>query len=268
MTTPFLRWAGGKRWLSQYVVELATRLEFKRYFEPFLGSGAVFFSLAPSRAVLSDANKDLIETYIALKADWQGVAHALAYHGRNHSEPYYYRVRESVPEGAIARAARFIYLNRTCWNGLYRVNKSGDFNVPIGTKKNVLLATDDFELISKRLKRCKLVCSDFRKIIDRARDRDLIYVDPPYTVNHDKNGFLSYNEKIFQWDDQIRLRDALLRAKRRGAYIIVSNAHHESIRDLYKEEFDIGEQERFSGISGASKGRHHGSEYVITGGIK
>lgn len=234
---PFLKWAGGKRWLTFSYPELLQQ-PFNRYIEPFLGSGAVFFHLAPQSALLADRNADLIETYQAIKDDWRRVIKELQKHNRNHSRRYYYTVRCLKPRNPYTRAARFIYLNRTCWNGLYRVNLRGEFNVPVGTKSSALLDTDDFEAIANLLSNVELRASDFEYIIDLARTGDLIFVDPPYTVKHNLNGFIKYNETLFSWDDQIRLKNALMRAKARGAKILVTNAYHASVKRLYK---DLGE---------------------------
>lgn len=231
---PFLKWAGGKRWLVSTYPELLT-LPFNRYIEPFLGSGAVFFHLAPQQAVLADRNQELIETYQAIKDNWKLVKQELQKHHRNHSKQYYYVIRDSRPRTQHTRAAKFIYLNRTCWNGLYRVNLRGEFNVPIGTKTKVVLDTDDFQSIARLLQTAELRVSDFEPIIDLAGSNDLIFVDPPYTVNHNLNGFIKYNEVLFSWRDQIRLRDCIGRAKDRGATIVLTNAYHKSIKQLYRE---------------------------------
>lgn len=261
--TPFLKWAGGKRWLEQY---LSTRLPtFNRYIEPFLGSGATYFRLKPKTAVLADLNSELITTYQAIKDDWNKVlGHLKKHHGR-HSHSYYYQMRAQKPRSAAGRAARFIYLNRTCWNGLYRVNLRGEFNVPIGTKTNVLLTTDRFDKISELLSSAELLSSDFESVIDRAEENDLIFADPPYTVKHNLNGFVKYNEKLFSWDDQIRLRDALMRAKKRGAHIILTNADHWSIRKLYKTHFQMHSIDRQSVIAASNSNRGICSELLILG---
>lgn len=136
------------------------------------------------------------------------------------------------------RAARFIYLNRTCWNGLYRVNLSGRFNVPLGTKTNVLLPTDNFIHASRALTDASLQSCDFERTIDRAGRGDFIFADPPYTVRHNNNGFIKYNQQIFSWDDQIRLRDSLWRAHLRGAKVLLTNANHTSVVQLY-EDFPV-----------------------------
>lgn len=176
VVAPFLKWAGGKRWLVANHKSIFPQF-FKTYFEPFLGSAAVFFYLAPNQAVLSDANKDLIEAYWVIKDNWQRLEKALMRHQRLHSNEYYYEMRDARPRTSVARAARFLYLNRTCWNGLYRVNLNGTFNVPIGTKSAVVLSSDNFEEVSARLKNAKLYVCDFEKTIDRAEAGDFVFVD-------------------------------------------------------------------------------------------
>src|SRR6266852_5391210 len=164
---PFLKWAGGKRWfVARYLDVLPS--QFNRYIEPFVGSGALFFALTPSRAILADLNADLIATYSAIKNDWKRVVGILAEYHKRHSKEFYYLVRSSRPRTLHCRAARFIYLNRTCWNGLYRVNRRGEFNVPVGTKEKVLLDADDFCQASVLLKGASLITSDFESVISRA----------------------------------------------------------------------------------------------------
>lgn len=259
---PFLKWAGGKRWLiSSYPDFLAH--PFNRYIEPFLGSGAVFFHLTPKKSILADRNKELIETYQAIKDDWERVGQELKKHHKNHSKKYYYSIRDSKPRNLCVRAARFIYLNRTCWNGLYRVNLKGKFNVPIGTKQRVILDTDNFEAVSRLLKNSDLISGDFEEIMELAGKNDLVFADPPYTIKHNLNGFIKYNEKLFSWDDQKRLRDAVVRARARGATIIISNANHPSVRELYK---GIGTQKvltRSSVLAADSGNRGKYQELVI-----
>ncbi|WP_242111968.1 DNA adenine methylase [Luteimonas aquatica] len=233
--TPFLKWAGGKRWLLRSHKMAFDLNGIERYVEPFVGSAAVFFSLQPKRALLNDANAELIETYKAIKSDWKSVLDLLRKHQRSHSDDYYYQVRDSAPTAQATRAARFIYLNRTCFNGLYRVNRRGEFNVPRGTKNSVLLDSDDFELISRKLSKVTLQSGDFERVVDQCGSGDFIYADPPYTVKHNNNGFIKYNEKLFSWSDQERLKDALIRASDRGARVLVSNADHPSIQELYAD---------------------------------
>lgn len=259
---PFLKWAGGKRWLVQKYPDLFPK-QFKRYFEPFLGSGAVFFSLLPKKGVISDCNGALVETYNAIKDDWALVEAKLKEHHRNHSKEYYYKVRQSKPQKPHTRAARFIYLNRTCFNGLYRVNKQGQFNVPVGTKQNAFLGTDNFEAVSKALSGFKIRQSDFEAIVGSARSGDFIFADPPYTVKHNANNFVKYNEELFHWDYQIRLRDALVRASDRGVLVMVTNAAHESVVELYEGCLNVDVLERKSVIASSPENRGMYKEIVV-----
>lgn len=228
---PFLKWAGGKRWLAAKT--LPQPAEFDRYLEPFLGGAAVFFSLLPARALLSDLNAELIELYRVMRDDPLRLTRILQVHHAVHNKDHYYAVRAWLPECPIERAARTLYLNRTCWNGLYRVNRKGEFNVPIGTKSSVLFDNDDFGRISWALAKAELRCCDFEGVIEEAGTGDFLFVDPPYTAKHNLNGFLKYNERMFSWTDQLRLRDALAGAISRGAGVVVTNADHNSVRDLY-----------------------------------
>lgn len=229
---PFLKWAGGKRWLIPKLSEIIPE-QYNRYIEPFLGGGAVYFSIKPSNAILGDINQELIDTYEAIKINWRSVVSTLGKHNKYHCKDYYYKVRSNLPKSQVGRAARFIYLNRTCWNGLYRVNLNGEFNVPIGTKTAVFLPTDNFKQISELLNTPALECADFEDTIKKAGEDDFVFIDPPYTVKHNKNNFIKYNEKLFSWDDQIRLRDAVIEATNRGAKVVVMNAHHDLIKELY-----------------------------------
>ena len=229
MIIPPLKWAGGKRWLVNADL-LPIPKKFERYVEPFLGSGAVFFRLQPTEAVLSDVNEELICLYSVIRNMPHKLHEAMEIHQKRHSEKYYYGVRASTPKDKVDVASRFLYLNRTCWNGLYRVNLKGEFNVPIGTKNTVIFDTDDFGELSKLLKRATIKCSDFEDVIDDCCNGDFLFLDPPYTVQHNFNGFLKYNEKIFSWEDQIRLRDSVFRAAKRGVIIALTNADHASIK--------------------------------------
>lgn len=184
-------------------------------------------------------------------------------HHRNHSSEHYYAERSKKYRSPIRKAARTLYLNRTCWNGLYRVNLRGEFNVPIGTKKGVLYESDDFSVLSNRLKCASFATEDFEKAIERAGPKDFIFADPPYTVKHNSNGFVKYNERIFSWEDQVRLRNCLLAAKRRGAKILLTNADHVSIRELYASGFMISTVQRASVIAASNIYRGRTTELVI-----
>ncbi|MFZ6673170.1 DNA adenine methylase [Undibacterium sp. Xuan67W] len=259
---PFLKWAGGKRWLASKFPEFFPDT-FNKYLEPFLGSGSIYFHLKPEIAILSDLNSELIETYSAIKNDWQKVFDHLVIHQRNHCKDYYYEVRGKNYESEFTRAAKLIYLNRTCWNGLYRVNLKGEFNVPIGTKNKVINAEESFFEIANLLQNAELINEDFESIVDRAITGDFLFVDPPYTVKHNYNGFVKYNENLFAWDDQIRLRDALIRAASRNVKILLTNACHESVIQLYEDFFQINIVERASVISGSNVGRGSYEEIIV-----
>lgn len=257
---PPLKWAGGKRWFAQNHRALLPE-KYGSYIEPFLGSGALFFSELPERARLSDLNEELINFYMVLRDFPLSLQRTLFAHQRKHSSEYYYKVRTSKPRTPVGKAARLLYLNRTCWNGLYRVNMQGRFNVPKGTKDKVILETDDFMSLSKVLKTADLSCQDFESAIDLAVSNDFLFVDPPYTVAHNNNGFIQYNQRLFRWEDQVRLRDAVLRAVERGVKVLVTNAAHQSVEDLYRG-FEIMHIERAGVIAGASASRGKFTEMV------
>jgi len=261
---PFLKWAGGKRWIADRLVKLLSTGS-GTYIEPFLGGGAVFFALQPAHAILSDSNPELINAYKALVADASRVHLLLRAHHRLHSVEYFYAMRAYKPRCEFRRAARFIYLNRTCWNGLFRVNLQGQFNVPIGTKTNVLMETDDWAAVASNLSNAEISCADFEVSIDRARTGDVVFADPPYTVKHNLNGFIKYNDALFSWADQVRLRDALMRAQERGARVVLTNANHRSVRDLYRKGFEFEAVSRASVLAAASKHRGQYEELLIRG---
>jgi len=263
--TPFLKWAGGKRWLVGGYADLFPA-EYGTYIEPFLGAGSVYFHLRPRRAVLGDANPELVAAYEAIKSDWRALQNSLRYRQRRHraNDDYYYWLRGKSPEDLTQKASRLIYLNRTCFNGIYRVNRQGQFNVPRGSKDKVIIETDDFESMSSLLKGAELVAGDFETLIDRATSGDFVFTDPPYTVRHNYNGFVKYNEILFSWGDQERLAKALLRAAQRGVKIMCTNANHKSIRDLYSSsEFSLQVASRFSTISADTASRKHFEELII-----
>lgn len=259
---PFLKWAGGKRWLTSKYGDIFPQ-KYNNYIEPFLGGGAVFFYLQPQCALLGDKNADLINAYKVIRDNWMDLYSELKIHHRNHSKEYYNSIRSQTPTDAVKRAAIFIYLNRTCWNGLYRVNLKGKFNVPIGTKSDVIYDDDDFEGISKLLDNKVIVSDDFKGLIDRAEKDDFVFVDPPYTVAHGSNGFLKYNESLFSWQDQERLAECLRSAKKRGVKVVATNADHDSVENLYMNDFKIERFSRPSTISGNSDARKKYTELVI-----
>lgn len=261
---PFLKWAGGKRWfIKNYNDLLPLNNEFNKYVEPFLGGGSMFFYLEPEDAILNDINSDLINTYEQIKINHLYIEKELKKLHNLHNRSLYYEIRDSRPTDALQKAIRFIYLNRTCWNGLYRVNRKNEFNVPIGSKDSVILENDNFENVSQKLKKAIFFAEDFEIIIEKAKKNDFIFIDPPYTVKHNKNGFIKYNETLFSWEDQIRLRNSVEKATKKGVKVLVLNANHDSIKDLY---FGLGELinvSRASVISGNKENRGIYEELVI-----
>ena len=260
---PFLKWAGGKRWLARRCMELFDT-DYERYIEPFLGGASMFFALRPSKSILADCNKRLIETYIEVRRDPEAIASALRRYQKLHSDDFYYSERKrKYARSARKRVAQLIYLNRTCWNGLYRVNCRGEFNVPRGTKTSVVLDTDDFCAVASALEGAELIAQDFDTTLSTAGEGDLVYVDPPYTVKHNYNGFGKYNENIFSWEDQVRLKAAVAAAIERGAKVAVSNADHATLRDLYRGVGRLETIRRQSVISGIARHRGEISELLI-----
>jgi DNA adenine methylase len=260
---PFLKWAGGKRWLAASYAELLPR-HFRRYFEPFLGGGAVFFSMTPESAVLSDLNERLVRCYDQIKQHPDRFSALMRMHQRKHSRLYYYEVRSKKLRSPLQKAAQFLYLNRTCWNGLYRVNLDGVFNVPVGTKNSVIFEGESFADYAAVLQGTELVACDFEETIDRAKKGDFLFVDPPYTVKHNFNGFAKYNEQIFRWADQVRLRKALDVAAARGVKILLSNAHHESVIELFSDLGKVHIVNRSSILAADSRYRSRVTEIAIS----
>jgi DNA adenine methylase len=259
---PFLKWAGGKRWLVRRYPQLFD-LKFNRYIEPFVGSGAVFFDLQPQRGIISDVNPALMNVYSVLRSDYRRVWVHLLEHARNHSDEYYYEVRSKAFRSDASRAAQFIYLNRTCWNGLYRENLRGEFNVPRGTKDTIIFADDDFAAVSEALASTKIMSGDFEKVFNAVKEDDFVFIDPPYTVKHNGNGFVKYNESIFSWNDQVRLANAVKLKARSGASILVTNAYHSTVIELYRSFATIVPVERASILSGDKSYRGKTQEALI-----
>jgi DNA adenine methylase len=165
---------------------------------------------------------------------------------------------------AFKEAARFIYLNRTCFNGMYRENLRGQFNVPRGTKDTVVFPIDDFASVARSLSRASLRSADFEHAIEKAKRGDFVFIDPPYTVRHNQNGFVKYNQRIFTWEDQERLCAAAFSAAKRGVRCLVTNANHPSIRKLYREADALLVVGRPSVMAGGLKGRGESTEIACT----
>lgn len=267
MDSTFLKWAGGKNWFVKNYSDLLPQ-NYNRYVDPFLGGGALYFHLEPPKAIVSDINDELITTYQAIATDWERVTKRLKLHAQKHCKEYYYKTRQSRPRSPHAIAARMIYLNRTCFNGIYRVNRSGDFNVPIGSKTTVILPTDFFDKRALIMRGTKFQTCDFEKTINKAREGDLLFCDPPYAVMDEKSGFVGYSKNLFSWDDQVRLSKAIERARKRGVMILMTNVNHPAIRGLYdRDKYRFLDASRKCCISGINKGRNTYNELIILSNI-
>ncbi|MDE6640076.1 MAG: Dam family site-specific DNA-(adenine-N6)-methyltransferase [Acetatifactor sp.] len=268
MGKTFLKWAGGKRWFVNREYQRFPEA-YNRYIEPFLGGGAVYFYLEPHEAILSDINSELINTYIAVRDDIELVYRNLRKHARNHSREYFYQVRDRNTRTMATSAARMIYLNKSCFNGIYRVNKQGKFNVPYGTTEEIIFDHDNFVKISKVLHNAQILCQDFELTIDMAQEGDFIFCDPPYAVINEERRFVGYNADVFSWQDQIRLANALTRAKNRNVKIIMTNVAHANVRTLYEnaEGFTFDTLQRQCFISGSSDGRKAYQELIVSANI-
>ena len=230
---PFLRWAGSKRYLLPTLVDLLPDV-FGTYWEPFLGGGSLLFLLKPKTAVVADSSAALIETYETVRDDVEGVMSALDEFAIDAET--YYKVRASRPQRRDERAARFIYLNKTCWNGLYRVNSSGEFNVPYGRPRTTnVVDPANLRSCSELLRSGGIAIrqGDFETSLLGVQAGDLVFLDPPYVTQHNNNGFVDYNETLFAWRDQERLAKAALRLAEGGVHVVVTNASHREVVDLY-----------------------------------
>jgi DNA adenine methylase len=233
--SPFLKWAGGK---TELLPEIESRLpkSFNTYWEPFIGGGALFFRLAPQSAVISDGNEELINCYLAVRDHVDDLISRLKKH--HVSKDYFLRLRKMQPWqlDPVDRAARLIYLNKTCFNGLYRVNQRGEFNVPFGEYKNprifdeTLLRTD-----SQVLKSAEVLCRDFRHLLYKAMPGDFIYFDPPYDPLSISSSFTSYSESPFDRREQKALAQVFRALDERGCHVMLSNSDTEMTRRLYKK---------------------------------
>lgn len=261
-TLPFLKWAGGKRKLiSQYEPFFPSRIA--RYFEPFLGGGAVFFHLAPKTAFLSDSNDALVALYRVVKDDVDRLIAKLKEH--KNEEAYYYRVRALSPDtlSPVERAARFVYLNKTCYNGLYRVNSKNEFNVPFGKYKKPRICDEErLRSASALLANATLTVSDFADAVEPAKKGDFVYFDPPYAPLTKTANFTSYTDKGFGEEEQVRLAETVARLAKKNVSVMVSNSDTPRIRDLYRA-FRIVEVQAARAINSKGNGRGKVTELLV-----
>lgn len=268
MAEAFLKWAGGKRWfIKKETHRLPAKDSFYRYVEPFLGGGSVFFYLEPHNAVLSDCNEELIKTYTALRDNFEGVYKHLLKHQSNNSKEYYYAVRAQLPNGPMAAAARMIYLNRACFNGIYRVNRKGHFNVPYGSGAPVSFNKEQLKRASLALQGAELIAQSYLVSIDETVEGDFLFCDPPYAVQTAES-FVGYNATTFTWSDQIKLAESVARAAERGVKVMVTNVDVPEVRALYDPDlFSIDTASRKCLIAGGNDGRQIYYEMIATSNI-
>ena len=269
---PFVKWAGGKRQiidkLKKYLPE-----DFDTYYEPFVGGGALLFELSPQRAVINDSNKELINVYKVLcnEEKFKKMCHTLNHYETSHSEAFYYEIRNKDRNkksfnrlADYTRAARTIYLNKACFNGLYRVNSKNEFNVPFGKKKKVntyegsnLITVSNYLTMNE----VKILCCDFEDAVKNAKKGDFIYFDPPY--DSDTSTFNSYTETGFDKEQQRRLAKVYKELDKKGCYVMLSNHNTKLINELYKD-YNIHIIEAKRNINSNGKKRGKVEEVIIT----
>lgn len=237
---PFLRWAGGKQKLTKYLINYAPESErYDRYYEPFIGGGSLFFKISPKKATLSDINIELINCYQQIAKSPEIIFDKLSYHIDNNSSEYFYKIRAKSIEKLlpIDRAARFIYLNKTAFNGIYRVNKAGQFNVPYGPSVNgpAIPSKELLLSVSKCLRNKKIIPGDFEDILANAKQGDFVYLDPPYPPLSKTACFTHYSKDRFDWNEQIRVAKVFRELAKRDCLVMLSNSYQKEVLSLYKK---------------------------------
>jgi DNA adenine methylase len=267
---PVLQWVGGKReMIPQYKEFLPSH--FKRYFEPFFGGGAMYFHLSPDDSTISDSSLELITTYRAIRDDCDGTISLLNMLREKHSAELYMAVRQLDRQyDLIANltptevGARMIYLNQTCFNALYRVNRNGQFNVPIGSSLNRSICDPNaLRAASEILKNSNILCSDFEQAVESAAEGDFVYLDPPYYPISVYSDFTRYTKEQFYDEDQLRLRDLFKDLASRGCRVMMSNSDCSFIRELYTG-FNIHEVNSSRNLSSKKYLRTKVAEVLIT----
>ncbi len=266
-----MKWVGGK---TRLLPEIAARMprSYGRYFEPFCGGAALFFSMAPRTAVIADRNADLVATYRAVAIDVEGVIRRLAIHREAHGEKHYYATRARWNDAHVVwspldRAAAFIYLNRTCYNGLWRVNRSGGYNVPMGRYKNPPICdAEGLRAASRALARATILCADYRAAVADARAGDLVYFDPPYDPVTTTSNFVSYTADAFSRDDQATLATTAHELADRGVAVVLSNSDTPFIRSLYRG-LRIDRVRCARAINSVAEKRGEVDEVIVMGGF-
>ena len=270
---PFVKWAGGKR---QLIPTLNQNLpdSFGTYFEPFLGGGALLFHMLTERngqkCSISDLNSDLVLSYITIRDRIDGLITSLKNHERNYqkdSKSYYYSVRKSNPRSAIEKTSRLLFLNRTCFNGLYRVNSKGKFNVPLGKYTNPNIVNEEnLRAVSSILQASKvsIKCRDFEAVLSDAKKGDLVYFDPPYQPVSTTANFTSYTNKNFSFDDLNRLAELCNNLDAKGCKVLLSNSDSDDVSELFsKKPWKVSKIQANRSINSDSKKRTGHFELLI-----
>lgn len=271
---PFVKWVGGKRQLLQQFRDMDLYPPFgfnpktATYFEPFAGGGAMFFDLLPKKAVLSDMNLELVKTYNVIKNDVNALIKKLKEHQKKNNKEYFLKIRaQDVGKlSDVNIAARFIYLNRTGFNGLYRVNKSGGFNVPFAGNKNPLICDKvNLKKAHDAMKKTTILHQDYKKVLQKAKKGDFVYFDPPYYPINKTSAFTSYTKEGFLENEQAELRDTFVELHKRGCFVMLSNSDTKFINNLYSNLDGIKIYKVFAGraINSKASGRGKIKEVVV-----
>ncbi|WOS96267.1 DNA adenine methylase [Nosocomiicoccus massiliensis] len=241
---PFIKWVGGKRQLLDVITSNLPK-EFNHYYEPFIGGGAVFFELQHTPSLINDYNTELVNVYETIRDNIDELVEELKIHDAKNSKDYYLEVRawdrtdNYLNRTNVERAARFIYMNKTGFNGLYRVNKKNQFNVPYGKYVNPNIVNEGLlREVSEFLNEdgIRITAGDFEEAVKDAKAGDFIYFNPPYApLDVDLNNFVGYTDNGFGYDEQLRLRDLFVELDERGCYVMLSNSSSEIIHELYKD---------------------------------
>ena len=261
---PFIKWVGGKRQLLSEILA-RTPKKYGVYYEPFIGGGAVFFALAPTRAVVSDANERLIRTLKGVRDDVDGVIERLSSYP--YEKQFFLSMRDRDIDAAndAEMAAWFVYLNRSCFNGLYRVNRKGRFNVPFGRYTNPRLCDpENLRACSAALLRADVGVAPFEAVLDRAERGDFVYFDPPYVPLSATSSFTSYTSNGFDMASHERLRDVAVTLRSRGVHVLISNSSAPFVRNLYSG-FRIDEVYASRSVNSKASARGKIVELLISG---
>ena len=269
---PFVKWAGGKRQLIPILDKYFPK-NHGTYFEPFLGGGAVLFHLLSKnpnqRCSVSDLNSDLVLAYVTVRDRVDELISSLKKHSKNYfanTSSYYYKIRENEPKGQIEKTSRLVFLNRTCFNGLYRVNSKGKFNVPLGRYSNPNIVNEEnLRAISRVLqpRKISIKCQDFSSVLDEVKKGDFVYFDPPYQPVSKTANFTSYTNRDFNLDDLERLAELCHSLDSKGCQVVLSNSNTKEVKAMFDKSWKIKEIEANRSINCDSKKRTGHSELVI-----